>query len=219
MTVDVDSLLNSALLALQADEFTQCKELTTQALNQLSIGDDRRARALSVRGAARINSDVNQGLADMCESVRLAPHDLHIQLALGQAFMSLYRVLGSRSASVQSRSAQHAHPDMVATFCKCLLELKRPFLARQILSRSVEAKRANPELIRVFAESLHKCGDIYGARDILGHLHGDAGPQNDQDRLQLARLDMALREFGSAQSIISQILKSDPASIKHECWR
>lgn len=210
----VDTLIEAALTALRSDDFSSCEARTTQALSKLAPGDSRVPMLLSVRGTARIHSDVTAGIADMKEAVRIAPDDWNVQLALGEALLSLNFYRDAEAPLTKAAKLSGGQPDVLASYCQCLLKLNNFGLAFQILSRLINARKATPAVMKVFAQALYQRGDIYGARDVLGQLYGEAGPQTEDDRLQLARIDMSLRDYETARVQIESVLLSNPASVR-----
>lgn len=213
MTEAVETLLTNALKALQSGDAASCETHANAALSAMTHLDHRRAMALSLRGAARIQHKVSTGIEDMRESVRLMPQDWQIQLALGEAFLSLGFATDAEQPLSEAVKLSGGHPDVVASYCQCLLKINKPTLAFQILSRVIQARKATPAVMKAFAQALYSRGDIYASRDVLSQIYGAQGPSNEEDRLQLARIDMSLREFAPASTQLDAVLLANPASL------
>lgn len=214
MAEAVETLLTNALTALQSGDETGCETHANAALSAMTAGDHRMAMALSLRGAARLRHDAVAGIEDMRESVRLAPQNWQVQLALGEAFLSLDFATDAEQPLSEAVKLSGGHPDVVASYCQCLLKINKPTLAFQILSRIIQARKATPAVMKAFAQALYNRGDIYASRDVLNQLYGADGPKSEEDRLQLARIDMSLREFEPASAQLDALLGANPDSLK-----
>lgn len=213
MANEVDRLLGAALQALQADDAMRVEAETTKALEHLNTGDPRRARAMSIRGAGRMLSDPRRGLADMFEAAELAPDDAQVLHAYGDALLSISMSAEAEAPLGRAVQVGQGHPDIVASYCRALLELKKTALAKSILQRVVNSGRVTPNLLRAWSKTLFEQGDIYSARDVLLNLYGEAGPRSEADRLELARIEMKLREFEPAKRLIDGAVSANPGSV------
>ncbi len=209
----VEKLLNSAVEALQSGNPAVCISLTSQALQDLAPGDRRIPEALSLRGTARLPMDASLAMQDLQQAVQLDPQEPQFLTALGQAFSSLGMLNEAEAALRQAWQFSKGHPVVTSGLARILLQNGKAFEAVQLLGPLVEKGNANSGHIRQFAEALFRSGDIYGARDVLGQFFGPEGPQTTEDRLQLARIDLALRDYGSAEKGLKALLKSDPDSV------
>jgi len=211
---DVEQLLAGALKALERDDAAQVEAHTNDALAVLPTGDHRRARAISIRGAGRMLSDREAGLRDMAEAAQLAQNDADVQKAYGDALLTVQMFWEAEAPLGRAVQLSSGHPDFVASYCQCLLELKKTQLAMQILDRVLKANRATQSVMRVYSQALYQYGDIYSARDVLTHLYGEAGPQSEEDRTRLARIELSLREYEPARDLLNKTLAENPESLK-----
>lgn len=206
----VEKLLNSAVEALHTGNHTVCMSLTSQALQELAPGDRRIPEALSLRGTARLRFDPAAALEDLQQAVQLDPKEPQFKTALGQAFVSLGRLDEAKAALGQAWQLSKGHPVVTDLLARVLLQKGEAFQAVQLLGPLVQSGRAKTSHIRQFAEALYHSGDIYGARDVLLQLYGPSGPQTATDRLQLARIEMALRDYEAADTHLKALLKEEP---------
>lgn len=213
MSDAAETLLNGALEALQRGDAATCEASSSNALKLLEDGDPRIPEALSLRGTARLNSAPESGLSDLQEAVRLDPNEPQFLLGLGRGLMSLGRY--SEAEPLLSRAFQlsRGHPGAAQAYGRCLIALNKAFQAMQVLGPLLETGRATSSIVRLFAEAQFKSDDVFGARDTLTQLHGAEGPLTTADRLQIARLDLQLRDFDVARKNIETIIANDPRSI------
>ena len=214
MSADVEHLLAAALKALEEDDAGQVEAHTNHALETLADNDPRRPRAISIRGAGRMLSDSEAGLRDMAEAAQLAPSDADVQKAYGDALLTVQMFREAEAPLGRAVQLSSGHPDFVASYCQCLLELKKTQLALQILDRVLKANRATQSVMRVYSQALYQNGDIYSARDVLNHLHGETGPKTEDDRTRLARIELSLREYEPARRLLDATLAENPGSLK-----
>ncbi|MAP93966.1 MAG: hypothetical protein CMK07_03350 [Ponticaulis sp.] len=213
MSADPDRLLNEAIRCLEADDEAGVEAAASQVLASLVSSDPRTARAISIRGAGRMLSNPQRGLKDMGEAAELAPNDADVQRAYGDALLGARLYKEAESPLGRAVQLSNGHPDIVAQYCECLVDLKKPRQALQIIDRVLKANRATPAILRAYSKALHQNGDIYAARDVLSHLYGEAGPQREDDRTQLARIELALREYDAAKKLLDACLKDNPNSL------
>ena len=213
MADEADRLLGAALHALQFEDAARVEFETTKALVHLSSADPRRARAISIRGAGRMLTDPRRGLADMSEAAELAPNDAQVLHAYGDALLSVAMPAEAEAPLGKAVQVGQGHPDIVASYCRALLDLKKTALAKSILQRVVNSGRVTPNVLRAWSKTLFEQGDIYSARDILQKLYGEAGPRSETDRLELARIEMKLREFEPAKRLIDGAVSANPNSV------
>ena len=213
MADEIEALLDSATTALQEGRLTDCETGCTEALSLLPVGDRRVPEALCLRGSARVRYAPEAGMSDLQEAVRLDPAEPQFQMALGQAFLTLGDIAHAERPLSDAFRQSRGHPAPTLLYARCLVALDKAFMAEQILGPLVTSGKAGPAIIRVFAEAKIQNGDIFGGRDILSQLFGGDRPEKNADRLQLARLDLSLRDYDNARANIEAILKDDPSSV------
>lgn len=213
MDDEIEALLDSATTALQEGRLTDCETECTEALAQLPQGDRRVPEALCLRGSARVRYAPEAGMEDLSEAVRLDPAEPQFEMALGQAFLTLGDIAQAEGPLSAAFRQSRGHPAPTLLYARCLVALDKAFMAEQILGPLVTSGKAGPAIVRVFAEAKVQNGDVFGGRDILSQLFGGDRPEKNADRLQLARLDLSLRDYDTARENIEAILKDDPSSI------
>ncbi|MAK60626.1 MAG: hypothetical protein CMK09_06580 [Ponticaulis sp.] len=213
MSEQIEAFLNGATEALRRREHSECETLCDQALSLLAEGDQRVPEALSLRGTARIQMHKAGGLDDLKRAVQIDPNEPQFQMALGQGFLALGNIEEAEMPLGQAFRMGRGHPAPTLLYARCLLALDKAFMAEQVLGPLVSSGRATPALVRQFAEAKFQNGDVFGARDILAQLFGGDAPEKNEDRLQLARLDLSLRDYETARVNIEAILADDPHSI------
>lgn len=213
MSDEAERLLDGAVSALQKGEAASCISLASQALHVLARGDRRVPEALSLRGTARMSTDPQSGFEDLKTAVQLDPQEPQFHTALGQAFMATGQTFEAERALNEAFRLSKGHPAVAGLLGRCLLTGGKAFDAVQMLGPIVQSGRANTSLIKLFSEALFNSGDMYSARDVLSQLYGEAGPQRPDEKLQLARIDMALRDYAGAERLLTDLLVDDPNSV------
>lgn len=210
MSDEAEKLLDGAVQALQKGDPSTCISFASQALQFLTEGDRRVPEALSLRGTARMSSLPEAGLDDLRRAVALDPNEAQFQTAFGQALASIGQLDEAEAALFRAWQLSKGHVVVGGLLGRVLLQRGKAFEAVQLLGPLVQSGKAHTGTIRMLAEALFNSGDIYSARDVLHQLYGPAGPQSSADRLQLARIEMALRDYTSAEQHLATLLKEEP---------
>lgn len=212
----VERLLDSAVEALQTGQTEVCISLTTQALAQMERGDRRYPEALSLRGTARMKREIALALADLSAAVELDPDEPQFLANYGQALFRTGQVAEAGPFLERAFRLSKGNPAVAGPYSRCLLALGKPFQAVQVLGPLVESGRADSALVKLFSEALYASGDVFTARDILMSTLS-AGTPTPGERLQLARLDMTLRDYASAEQNLRAVLSQSPESVPALC--
>tara|TARA_B100000678_G_scaffold284661_1_gene286584 strand:+ start:52210 stop:54018 length:1809 start_codon:yes stop_codon:yes gene_type:complete len=208
-----ETLLNGALEALQRGDVATCEASSSKALELLSKGDARIPEALSLRGTARLGTSSEAALADLEDAVKLDPKEPQFLLALGRGLMSLGRFADAETPLAKAFQISKGNPAAAMAYGRCLIALNKSFQAVQMLGPLLEAGRATPNIAKLFAEARFQSGDIFGAKDVFAQIYGAEGPQSSAEHLQMARIEMALRNYDDANAHIDQILTKEPRSV------
>ena len=214
MSDQAEQLLNQAVDALQNGKAALSIALSDQALALLQRGDSRVPEALSLRGTAKSSQRDLSGFDDLRQSIALDPKEPQFHMALGQALFAHGRTQEAEAPLFQAFQLSRGKPVVANLLGRCLIQNGKAFQAVQVLGPSIEAGRATAGMIKLFAEARFHSGDIYGAKDVFDQLYGATGPQTVEEKLQLARICMALRDYPAAQALIDDILRIEPRSVE-----
>ena len=213
MPLNIEALLDAAVSALQSGEITTCETNTTEVLNELKAGDRRIPEALSLRGTVRMRYDSSAGLTDLREAVRLDPNEPQFQMTLGQALFATGQAGEAENFLGRAFQMSRGHPAAASIYGRCLIQVGKAFQAVQVLGPLVERGNAPSGIIKLLAEAQFHSGDIFSSRDVLSQLYGDEGPVTAEERLQLLRIDLSLRDFPTARQNLDALLKDNPESV------